>query len=80
MKIGMLWYDDDKQRTLEEKVRRAAEYFREKYGRLPDLCLLNPATLNGGPAKIAKIELRTKANILLYHFWLGTDDNGSGAA
>ena len=32
MDTGMLWYDDDRQRTLEEKVRRAADYYRHKYG------------------------------------------------
>jgi hypothetical protein len=80
MQEGMLWYDDDSERTLEEKVRRAADYYRDKFGRLPDLCLLNPNTLNGGPAKVAKIELRTKPNVLLHHFWLGMDESGNGAS
>ncbi len=39
MNAGMLWLDDDKQRPLEERVSRAADYYREKYGRLPELCL-----------------------------------------
>jgi hypothetical protein len=33
MQTGMLWLDDDKRRSIEEKVRRAVAYYRDKYGR-----------------------------------------------
>jgi hypothetical protein len=41
MQIGMLWYDDDPQRPLEAKIGRAADRYREKYGRLPDTCYVH---------------------------------------
>ena len=41
MKVGMLWVDTDRKRSLDEKVQRAAEYYQEKYGLMPDLCLVN---------------------------------------
>jgi hypothetical protein len=71
MDTGMLWYDDDRQRSLEDKVRRAADYYRRKYGRAPNLCLLNPQSLNGGPDAVNTIELQTAPNILPHHFWIG---------
>lgn len=72
MNVGMLWYDDDKSRSLEEKVRRAADYYQRKYGRKPNLCLVNPQSgLNGKMAKVASVELKTAANVLPHHFWVG---------
>jgi hypothetical protein len=71
MNIGMLWYDDDRQRTLEDKVRRAADYYRRKYGQSPNLCLINPQSANGGPQAVNSIKLQTAANILPHHFWIG---------
>lgn len=55
MQSGLLWYDDDPQRTLEAKIGRAAERYREKYGRLPDTCYVHPQAVsvadgNGGAA------------------------------
>ena len=42
MKVGLLWYDDDAGRGLAAKVKRAAQRYREKYGRLPNTCYVNP--------------------------------------
>ena len=47
MNVGMLWLDDDAKRPLEEKVTRAVEYYEQKYGQLPELCLVNPTQLTG---------------------------------
>jgi hypothetical protein len=80
MNVGMLWYDDDKKSTLEEKVSQAVNYYENKYGRAPTLCLVNPRTLNGGPKKVAKLELRSAHNVLLHHFWVGIAENGNGAS
>jgi hypothetical protein len=52
MEIGLLWYDDDPQRPLEAKIGRAADRYREKYGRLPDTCYVHPQAVSteGQPA------------------------------
>jgi hypothetical protein len=47
MDIGMLWYDDDKQRRFDEKVARAVEYYRTKYGVQPTECYVHPGMLTG---------------------------------
>lgn len=41
MNSGMLWYDGEKQKTLDRKVTEAALRFKKKYGRTPDMCLIN---------------------------------------
>ncbi len=70
MNVGMLWLDDDKQRPLEEKVTRAADYYREKYGRLPELCLVNPKML-AEEKEVGRVQVQPKNTVLPHHFWLG---------
>ena len=70
MKIGMLWLDDDKRRSLEEKVRRAAEYYEMKYGRTPDRCYVNNNVLTEEKA-VDRLQLKPAAHILPHYFWIG---------
>ena len=46
MNVGMLWFDNDPRTTLTVKVARAADYYRQKYGLAPDLCLVHPSMLS----------------------------------
>lgn len=68
--IGMLWLDDSKNRSFEEKLSRAVDYYRNKYGRVPNLCLVNNKMLHD-EKKIGGIQVRPVGNVLLHHFWLG---------
>ena len=45
MNVGMLWFDNDPRTALMVKVERAADYYRHKYGQVPDLCLVHPSML-----------------------------------
>ncbi len=74
MDIGMLWFDADERRSLEEKVKRAATHYQEKYGQAPTLCFVNPATLNGGPESVAGVHLRKMRTVRPDHFWLGVGE------
>ncbi len=69
MQVGMMWLDDSK-RSLEEKVERAATYYHEKYGRVPNFCCVNPHML-AEPQLIDKIEVLPVGNILPHHLWIG---------
>lgn len=70
MNVGMLWLDDDKHTTLEEKIERAAEYYQNKYGQTPDFCLVNEAMLEE-EKKMGRIQVRPVQNVLRNHFWVG---------
>ncbi len=70
MDIGMLWLDDDKHTTLEEKIQRAADYYLSKYGTSPNMCLVNQAMLDG-EKKVGLIQVRPAQYILRNHFWVG---------
>ena len=79
MDIGMLWFDAAPDRPLGAKVERAAKYYREKYGRRPNICYvhhdcLSPTVILEQPIKVLGIH-----DILPYHFWLGVASRPKGA-
>ena len=85
MKAGLLWYDADPQRPLEEKLAPAVQRYRQKFGRLPDVCYVNPRALTSSAEEESGVACRlqnpqttirivTAHTILMHHFWLG--ENG----
>ena len=45
MNAGMLWFDNDPKTALAAKIERAVDYYKHKYGRDPNLCLIHPSML-----------------------------------
>ena len=90
MEFGLLWYDGNPKRSLEDKIRPAAERYREKFGRMPNTCYVHPCAVTAheigteaacrleNPA--ATIRLVSAANILRHHYWLGVAKNGKRAS
>ena len=74
MDIGMLWFDDSS-RSFAEKVRRATDYYKEKYGREPTLCLVNPQTWDEADTKKLPVEMRQARLVLPNHFWIGVEED-----
>jgi len=90
MEVGLLWYDNDPQRALEDKVGRAAQRYHDKYGRWPNTCYVHPqavAELTEAELQImfrldttqGKIRLISAPNILQHHYWVG-ESNGRAQA
>lgn len=75
MDIGMLWFDNDKKTDYQAKVARAAAYYREKYGKAPNLCFVHPSTLAASGTKQVivsqGVEIRPATSMLPNHFWIG---------
>jgi hypothetical protein len=42
MNRGMLWYDNNPKTALAAKIKQAADFYRQKYGVAPNLCLVHP--------------------------------------
>jgi hypothetical protein len=74
MNVGMLWFDNDPRTALNAKVERAADYYRQKYGRRPDLCLVHPSMLTGQLSESGKVVIRSNRSILPGHLWIGEED------
>ncbi len=74
MHTGMLWFDNDPKTELPAKIERAADYYRKKYGKTPNICLVNPRMLSNEKTKAGRVELRPSPVILPNHLWLGVDN------
>ncbi|MBN1954996.1 MAG: hypothetical protein JW900_08100 [Anaerolineae bacterium] len=72
METGLLWFDNDAARSIEEKVRRAAEHYRARHGHTCDVCFVPPAVLaDNEPLQVDGVQVRAGRAILPHHFWLG---------
>jgi hypothetical protein len=94
MNIGMLWFDNDQKKELTVKVERAAQYYRNKYGKKPTLCYVHPSMLpEAGDANhaddnpdeeaglvTAGVEVRTNQSVLPNHFWIGSNGKSKNGA
>jgi hypothetical protein len=69
---GLLWFDDDPARATGDKIARAAQRYRQKYGRRPDVCYVHPEHLKERSASLPKeIKVLPSRSMLPYHFWIG---------
>ncbi len=76
MITGVLWYDPDRRRPLAEKVAEAARRYREKFGRDPDVVVLNPIEAEGG----LPLRVLVRPFVRPGHFIVGAvGPNGAGA-
>jgi hypothetical protein len=80
MKIGLLWFDDDSERVIEEKVEQAARRYREKFGHAANTCYVNPISLQGNgdlgdEFLCGSVKVILAPKILPHHFWLGVADH-----
>ena len=81
MEIGMLWFDNDQKADLQKKVKRAAAYYRDKYGKVPNLCWVHPGMVlrkgekptgeEGEKFIVDRVEIRMSKTMLPHHFWIG---------
>lgn len=74
MKTGMLWLDADVKRPFEEKVQRAADYYHDKYGQFPNVCLVNKLAIENEQI-IGQVLVQPAKSILPNHFWLGIESS-----
>jgi len=80
MNTGMLWFDNDPKTSLSAKIERAVEYYKKKYGRRPNLCLIHPRAVESSTASSKSdgsaqtgIVVRPYRPVLPGHLWIGID-------
>jgi hypothetical protein len=73
MITGMLWFDNDQKTTLANKIDRAAQYYKKKYGQAPDVCFVHPKMIELAASNkdLAAMEIKASETVLLHHFWIG---------
>ena len=75
MNTGMLWFDNDTKTALNERVVRAVKYYAEKYGRVPNMCMISPTDLEK-EIEIGGVMVRPWRSILPHHMWIGIETGG----
>jgi hypothetical protein len=80
MNAGMLWFDNDPKTALTAKIERAVDYYRHKYGRDPNLCLIHPSmlpadeTMDSQQPASGAVRIRPYRPVLPGHLWIGIED------
>lgn len=70
MPWGLLWYDGNPERSLEDKVRRAAARYTEKHGAIPDTCFVHPSEVDGR-VMVDECRVLGHQSVLKNHWWIG---------
>ena len=70
MNKGMLWFDNSPKKELAQKIAEAVDYYRTKYGQVPNLCMVNPSTL-GEPQEFDGVMVKAYRPILPGYLWIG---------
>lgn len=72
---GLLWFDDNKSRSVGDKIERAVQRYFQKYGCDPDVCYVHPLTLgDSGLNQVGNTKVLSAKSVLPYHFWLGVQN------
>jgi len=71
MREGLLWFDDDPRRRIDEKVRLAAARYRQKFGVAPDVCYVNQRMVDRAELRIGDVRVVPVSTVLPNHFWVG---------
>lgn len=70
MKEGLLWYDNQKNVDIKERIESAVKFFESKYGYLPKKCFVNPVTLEKPLELDKKIKVLLNDRVIVNHIWL----------
>lgn len=68
----MLWFDNDPDRDLAQKVGRAATYYRRKYGRPANRCYVHPGSIEESTT-VDGVEVAPLPSVLRHHLWVGVE-------
>lgn len=76
MEVGMLWYDNTPEWSIEEKIRLAAAYYEAKYGERPTHCEMWLAKdVVAEPFEVDGIQVFPTSCLMPNHFWIGVVGN-----
>jgi len=69
---GLLWYDNDPKRPLEDKIAMAVERYFRKFGEHADTCYVNPGMFpEKGGLQAKGVRVIGADFVLLHHLWVG---------
>jgi hypothetical protein len=79
VKEGLLWFDNDPNRKLADKISQAVTRYQVRFGRRPTTCYVNNLDVKDSLEEINGICLRPVADVGRHHFWIGVEQETSKA-
>lgn len=79
MREGLLWFDNDPNRQLSDKISRAVTRYQTRFGRRPTTCYLNERDFDSRLARINGVQLKPVSDVRPNHFWLGVEQDSRAA-
>lgn len=73
MNTGMLWFDDS-DKPLQTKIKRAVDYYQEKYETSPNLCVVHPSMIPEGETTFESIMVKHATAVMPHHYWIGVHE------
>lgn len=64
------WFDDNGKKSATDKAKEAIAAYRERFGSLPNVILVNEAD----KVELGGIVIRTEGYIRRNNFWVGCED------
>lgn len=71
MDTGELFFIEDVSKDFEGKVLWAAESYKRKFGRQPNLVMAHPSLLKGTRTQVGTLRLEPRRNMLPSYVWVG---------
>ena len=71
MKTGLLWFDNDPKRPLEEKIQEAAQRYQAKFGAQPNTCYVNSESVAEESKHVGQLQVLGAPFVLPDHFYIG---------
>lgn len=68
----MMWFDNDKKKSVSKKLEEGLKHYQDKYNHKPDYIFVREEDLKnlGNPEKFANIEIFSDTGILKFHYLL----------
>jgi hypothetical protein len=77
MEIGLLWYDDNKKKSLEKKVNEAVAAYCAKprsAGQRPNTCYVHPSMVSGEPEiRLNGVRVVATTIVAPHHLFVGLE-------
>jgi hypothetical protein len=73
MREGLLWFDNDPNRKLADKISRAVTRYQVRFGCRPTTCYLSVRDFDGQTGEVNGVQLKPASDVRPHHFWIGVE-------
>ena len=73
MEQGLLWFDNNPNKDLSEKVKQAAEAYRARLQEQPTVCYISKTDISNKPEAVGKIVIKTATYVRPNYLWIGVE-------